>query len=158
MTARLSEWQLHCLRDLKENGAAEASVLLKKRGHRIGAFHSLVFTHEFITHDPDTHEFSINEDGIDALDQAANRTPAGQVMADQCDDALQYVLDNPGVRASEVGNAIYPWEGAKPQAMTAYARRRLNTLVTAGKLRRDPQGAFASGKATRYWPIDPGVG
>lgn len=77
-----------------------------------------------------------------------DRCAPNRVRLDQCDEALAFVKNHPGATALEVGRAIYPWpdphDGYKlrnpPATMTAFARRRLDTLVDHGLLRREMDG------------------
>jgi hypothetical protein len=76
------------------------------------------------------------------------RCHPNRVWLDQCDEALAFVKIHPGTTALEVGAAIYPWgdthEGytlRNPAATrTAFARRRLDTLVDAGFVVREMDG------------------
>ena len=86
------------------------------------------------------------------------RCPPGRVWLDQCDEALDFVKSHPGASASEVGDAIYPWpEGQNRDpakaatTRTAFGRRRLDTLVDAGFVRRGRKEDGGRG----FWPAGP---
>lgn len=69
------------------------------------------------------------------------RLPPNRVWRDQCDEALEFLRAHPGCTAEEVGDAIYPWEGASASAREAFAARRLETLRDRGEAWKAREGA-----------------
>lgn len=77
------------------------------------------------------------------MDIYEDHCPPNRVWLDQCDETLAFVKLHPGTTALQVGGAVYPWAAQNPDrakaeaTRTAFARRRLDTLVDAGLVARE---------------------
>ena len=84
-----------------------------------------------------------------------DRCPPNRVWRDQCDETLAFVVTHPGCTAEDVGAEIYPWPNphdgyrlrAPERTRTAFARRRLLTLLDAREVLRSREDGLTRWQA-----------